>query len=529
MTRSHIAFLVLGVVVGASFGVLGGPSAEPETVAVDPGAGPQKGEAPPKVAAAEVDLAISAGAQAGGAAPLPLEQPEAASGPAAQGLGANLQARYGGSGRIWGTVIDDFGAGVPGVVIRVRPEVGSFEVLEASAIGAAAASLDDWNSQAMVRARALLEANASTHETTTDEVGRFSLTDLAQIRWELNASKPGMVVMPADRGSTPVVTGEKLQLRARACIAVPVMVRRADGSPLPSAVIMARPRIDGYQGARAVRWFQDAGNIPLEAGEWQLQAFAGNFRERPSERGRYDADLVSKSMIVQVPLGGAQQALELVVEEATGLFGRVVVEDGAIQPTRLTVKLAAYLSDARPSMDRTNRAVLSRTVPIGSSYAFQDLEPGKYLIAVSPGSLETAIHEESLEVVRGRNDHHLMVPGQDRSKFVRLHCSGPKGGVVQALSVSIRVVGADGSSWSGPVSTIPLEHGEQLVELPAKAMGGGGTSDGIASIELVAKHPAYSEMRVMVDPNSLEASAQFTGSADLELTVSGIPRKRARG
>lgn len=428
-----------------------------------------------------------------------------------------------GAGRLWGQVRDEEGNGVPGVLIGFWPEVSELRVLDAGAIGASAPSLDQLASETRARAAAWIAAQGQTVEVTTDAEGSYSVEGVAEQRWQASGYRSGLVVAPVRGSSDTITPGVAYDFIARKRIEVELRLVGETGEPLESGVIVARGWNVGSRGMRVLRWSAEAPAIPLEAGKWRLEAFSGNVRERASQRGRFDADFASESYDLETPLLAGEPPIELTLAPPTSLHGSLVVGDPAVGHSQFTVKLARYVGADKPSMDSSNRQVLSRQLSSGGSFTFQDLEPGRYLVTLQPGFRGTVLYEETVDLERGRNEHVVDLPQLDRSQFVWLRCLDPGGEPVEASSVSIRVDTKGGGAWSGPVQTIPLTTGGQLVELPDYVAETERKGSTVAGIQLTVKHSRYSDVLVSIDGGERQAEARFEGSGELTVTVTGIP------
>ncbi len=526
MTRSPIASLLIGLFLGAALGAssvlflggeapgtLAGGLSRDDRVMPDP--------ATPDVGAAErPEFVDPAGVVARHRAPGPSNQASAQK--AAKPGPAGVLASAGRSGRIWGWVRDEEGNGVPGVVIRIWPEVSDLEVLDGQAIGASAPSLDRLKSDARARAAAWVAAQAQTIEVTTDAEGAFAVEGAAEQRWQANGHKEGLVVMPV-QGSTEIVhPGAAYEFIARKRIDIPVRLLNGKGEPLESGVIVARSSNIG-RDMRVLKWSDAEPGIPLEAGKWRLKALSGKVRERLSQRGRFDADLASGFYSVETPLAAGEAPIELKLVQPTALHGSLTTGASEKNAKPYTLKLARYVGADKPSMGIRNRDVLSRQVSAGASFTVQDLEPGRYLIALMSSSQGSVLVEETLDLVRGTNEHALEVPDLDLSQFVWLRCLDPGGEPVKASSVSMRVTTKGGGSWSGPVSSTRMANGGQLVELPGMVAETAEKGGEVTGIQLTVKHSSYSDVHISIDGAARQAEARFEGAGDLTVTVTGIP------
>jgi hypothetical protein len=275
--------------------------------------------------------------------------------------------------------------------------------------------------------------------TVSGAEGRYRLEGLGAAPLFIEAKAAGYRIEAVDqRAAETAAPGAIIDFIADSLVPIPINVIGSDGSPLAEARIAWTDLRERLHRSVDVSWRREEGVIELPAGRHELRAF------HPT-----DSNLASQLARAWVVAGIPPEPLVLKLESRLGLRGRVLVSEGE-QPEEVSVHLLRWDGDDTPTRKRmvasSHRQEAKRSK--GFSFAFDDLEAGRYWLAATrfPGRTEV---EEFVELAVGSVSHDLALPPLIREEIVVVHVFGPHGETLTEVRFAAMCRGESFSSSRG--------------------------------------------------------------------------------
>ena len=308
-----------------------------------------------------------------------------------------------GEGTIRGHVRMEGGEPVANALVVARPTSGG--PLRKYRRGLAAPDeqeVDEWVRDLVTRRK---WRDAARHDARTDAAGAYAITGATDAKHSVSAYSAGYQCAAAPGSSAYGVRPDAtVDFVARPVVEVAVDVLRPDGSRPPHATIACRGAT-----TRKESW--------LPAERW-IQLWPGTYTARAVvDQSR------SEEQTILVEAGKPGPSLVFRLKESPGVRGRVLFPP-EMQPAEVSVYALPFAGTEPPNHARLTAE--GKNTSTAGAYAFENLEPGSYLVGAGYGNKSvavTAVVRIADEVV----EQDLRLPPPDAERFVVVHVLGPEG------------------------------------------------------------------------------------------------------
>lgn len=368
---------------------------------------------------------------------------------AMDGLAAPSLSLESGDGTIAGSIVDDLGNPMAGVVVVASKQSRSSRGRDPLGLGApppTEQSLDDYVSDA---AGDWASRRAGERRATTRDDGVFVLDGLPSgSRWDLRAYADGWSFEATGR-SNDVAPGQSSAFRGSRVYEVRVDLRLPTGESAHEGLV----HVEQGDARNTYAWTAAEPTLRLLGGRASLRGYAG-VEESWSSRGGIDSDFASDEESIRVE---QSVGTPVVLSLATRGGIRGVVEDpweGRSGGGRRAVLLALPLG---ADFDEDELAGSDRQAEIRSDeFEFLDLVPGTYAVGISTWQEDLFVHE-IVEVGQEPVRVTLRLPEADPSEYVRVRVYDPSGRLASGVDFTLEWESDSGSSSNGVLTRRTLE------------------------------------------------------------------------
>jgi hypothetical protein len=308
-----------------------------------------------------------------------------------------------GEGTIRGYVRMEGGEPVADALVVARPTSGGpRRKYRRGLAGPDEQEVDKWVYDLVARRKG---RDAARREARTDTAGAYEITGVTDAKHSVSAFAAGFQCTAA-RGSSAynVRPNATVDFVARPVVEVAVDVLRPDGSRPPRATIECRGA-----ATRKESWFPGERWIQLWPGTYTVRAVVDQSR--------------SEEQTILVEAGRPGPSLVFRLEESPGLRGRILFPP-ELQAAQVSVYTLLFAGTEPP--DHARLTAEGKNTSTAGAYAFENLEPGSYLVGAGYGDKSVA----ATAVVRigdGVVEQDLQLPPPDAERFVIVHVLGPEG------------------------------------------------------------------------------------------------------
>lgn len=372
---------------------------------------------------------------------------------------ASIEAeRLEGQGVISGRVIDEAGAGVPGVVLRLEWSPSLYLEREAPPIGLAAPEWDSIDDAVRETAEAFEQRRVNRHEQLSDATGSFRFEGLMIGNWWMRAYLEGYDVA-ADSIELNLVPDVEVELIARRVVSVPVDVVEADGSPAANARLECTSEVLGRR-SRQFDWTPEEPFVRVPPGALTILAYSTDrfLNRRPQRK--------SESLQVELAESGEQPRLRLVLREMLGIRGRVILPQDDVKSDMLFVTLVQVEPGAAVDLELLKNSDQRTFNRAHAPFDFYDLQPGHYAVGVSRGYRSDILVHRVVEVVDGVAQCDLELPPTDFARCLRVTVLDANGASVSDANLSVVEEGGRGGVLMSLGTPLRTASGQYVVELP---------------------------------------------------------------
>ncbi len=420
-----------------------------------------------------------------------------------------------GTKTIRGRIVDRAARPVAGAAVRATHESEHGRIHGRSGFGEAApppARLEEAVKRAV---EAYYDRAADRRETMTDADGDYAFTDLRDGRWTVQAWQPGfsLTAHPA----TAVRPDATVDFAAVPVVLCGIDVELPDGSQ-PTAASIAIRRVGAEAWDQLEPWSRERPRIALCAGEWELRATLGD----PDNGPAWPDYLASTPAKVVAEPGQTAPVVALRLKGARGVRGTIIDRGGGRRHTM--VKLQALARGAEPDLGSLARNDDHHRWASDGSYAFKDLEPGRYAVGVSGGWNERIVAHAAVEVGDGMVVQDLEIPPLDVAKCAAARVVDPRGRLLEDVAFSLNV-DLGNMSASGGVDAERRADGSWLIPLEDMVDGlfqDDGSFAPDAAVTITASADGFGDASVkLATGGSRELEIRFGEPATLVATVGG--------
>ncbi|MCB9915550.1 MAG: hypothetical protein H6828_10435 [Planctomycetes bacterium] len=423
-----------------------------------------------------------------------------------------------GEGTVTGVVLDADGRGVGGVLVRASEDRSRSYTRAADSFSGAPPvdrSVEDVVKSAVT---SHLRTRAERVEARSDAAGNFTLAQLGDGTWSVNAYKEGFRLERVGE-SRSVRAGDRVEYTATPVVAVPVRVLAVGGAPAAKAFVVCD---GGDRSSRwSLRWSAEEPTLWLPAGDYELTAFSSD-GNGDSDREDNDAREASQTETLALPAGAQPGEVVLTLAPRSGVRGRLLTSGLLSSDDRPTAKLMELAAGAEPNLEALADSNKSSNSWRDDSYHFYDLEPGRYVVGAARSSWSAPIvAHEVFEVTDGVLELNLTLPEADRSQMLVVHVQGPDGRPLDGVDFMFEYHKGFGGGSRG-VQAVQDRQKDWLLELPEEFredwLAGKATT---GTYGLQVEHDRYGTRTVELTPGQLDVSVRFEEPASLVVDVPG--------
>ncbi len=277
----------------------------------------------------------------------------------AQDLVSGLQVasvkRVDGEGSITGRVVDEDGAPLANVVVRLNGRGGKgMQTTSPSSVGQGAPELPSLTDAVQTAAQSYKAQRASSSETKTDGQGDYRFEQLEDRKWSVKAFATGYV-LKADSSYWDVSVGSTVDFTAKRVQGVQVEVLMPDGSSAEKAHLNVRPKGDGNRTTN-YEWSADQPFLRLIAGRYDIRGYSSGVDSLK------EAELASETQKLDLEAGLTPEGLTFQLVSRNRITGRIEAPNEYPSSSQFMVRLMA-LSEGQEAATRTN---LNEAIAAGS-------------------------------------------------------------------------------------------------------------------------------------------------------------------
>jgi len=427
-----------------------------------------------------------------------------------------------GDGEITGSVKDQDGAPLAGVVLRASRQDLSGNVPSSQSVGREAPqlSLDESVRAAAQRYHVM---RAHSYEARTGNEGAFRFDQLPDASFRIRAFKEGYDIQPRDTQRWNIATGAVVDFTAKAIISLPVTVLLPDGAPADKATIVCGHKNSSRGGAYNYAWTPGDADVRLPVGKYKVQALYGMTGSGSFGR-QAGSDMHSNEVEIELVLGTAPERVELVLEGRSGIRGRITYAAESLSGGFAQVHMLPLAGDAVVDLKLLAQSDSNHGFSGANEYSFLDLAPGRYVVGVSRSwSGPIAVHQV-VDVGSVILKCDLEVPPIDPSQYLLVRAFGSDGDPVAGVNFSFRFESeSGGSSMSSGMQALSDPDGAYYFAIPDGARAAYYSTTEVAGdkFTLEANHTEFGSKSIGLSRGQAEVMLNFAVPAQLEVTVTG--------
>lgn len=217
-----------------------------------------------------------------------------------------------------------------------------------------------------------------------------------------------------------------------------VKVVGVDGEPADEATVHHTDDVDAkLKSMRRIAWTPEQPHLELDTGTHWIVATSG-----PSQT------LISNRVPVEITPTTSPAEIVLMLQERPGIHGRIVFPDDVELP-HVHVSLLRYVGDTPPASPAFHRDLpRARIVTRDRTYAFHDLAPGNYLVALQHTHNRDLV-VKGVRVVDRSVRQDLVFDRLDPQEFMEVRVVGPDGKPLSGVTLSTSFSGKGRSVAGG--------------------------------------------------------------------------------
>ena len=318
-------------------------------------------------------------------------------------------------------------------------------------------------------------------------------------------------------GTSRTSAGGRVDFRGQPVHAVLVRVLNADGTEAESAELEVR-RVSGRNNRRGTiyNWNSADPELRLLSGSHEVRAIDARL-EHPSPNG-VASRLASEWESVQLGSAWGQDSLELQLVPHPCILGRVLrVEDGTNGGTLMAACLELAPVD---SLDEEALREEGRRVTVAAdTFAFSDLEPGRYAVGLLRGRRGPVLGLQEVRIENAPVELEITADPIDRSRVLAVTAHASDGRRLSDLDFNMVWRTDDGNSNRFEPEELHEDDGTTLLVFEEDYWDGGSGRN----YELIADSDELGKRRVELSPGQRSVDLEFSEPARLELAVIGYP------
>lgn len=499
----------IGFLFGQGFGSVGA-STGPVTVSID--AAPAAGSTPDR--SGPVAMADGGGTRsdrsAGASAPSSWAPSPAALDRAIVGVGEpEIRADASGTGRIDGRVLDPSGRGVGGAVVMIDLETTPSRLADPSDIGALETGVPELETYLREQADAWAQMRARHRKVETAADGAYVVEGLdGEARYNVRATAEGHEVLPLGE-TRNVECGASVNFVAEPLHLVRIDLRDPDGAPMSQGAVQVRRGED----VRTYSWSADAPTLRLSPGPCALRGFSDPYAQTAWLNRDLDAEYASQEVSIDVT--GYEETSTVVLQLVARVGIRGTTAGPAQTAANFGVKIAPLLDGEEPDFE-----ALKQIEPgswFAQRFAFFDLAPGRYVVAVGPHWGDVAAHEV-VDVSVGITEVELQLEADDPTNEFTVRALGPNGDPVylENLQYALRY---EKGSRSGTMRLVRRDFDAAVYTFDSSDV----IEDKIVeSLTFTARDAIYGNKEVEIGPDERDLFVQYDAPVSIVTEVRGM-------
>lgn len=295
---------------------------------------------------------------------------------------------------------------------------------------------------------------------------------------------------PARDTPGPEVTARRRAPGAPARLPIDVEVVAPDGG-VPANVTLLWARVPDARRFSRMGWKAPRTELFTEPGDVWIHATGGVHEG-------WRAEPVKVSLVRDAP----KPQVRLRLRESPGIYGHVRLP-GTFDRPRVQVRLERLAGSALPA-DFEFKSGGKRARPRardGLRYAFTDLDPGYYAVALTLGGRDRTFLTKVVQVRRGMIEQDLVLDAFDPAEFMEVRVLGPDGEPLGDAHVATCVQGPNTSSAGGNIE-LRRNDGTFLVDHNPFAERDANGRYAEATYYVRVSSREYGEITLAYDPNA---------------------------
>lgn len=424
-----------------------------------------------------------------------------------------------GSHTISGRIVDLEGKGLAGVLVRLELYDQAPRTAEPMSLGGEPPPVT--LEAALVKASERFESQRGrTYEAQTDATGTYSIESLPDARYSLNAYKRDYWI------KTPVggwsgLEGRVPDLVARPVIPVRIRVLMPDGSDADEAVLVfGDGRLPSIRIA-PIAWSPTEPVVRIPVGYWPLTMVHGPF-ELSGRIKKDTADYASETRFVQIAEEAIVEPLVFQLEHNYGVRGRVSLDENRDTFWRGSVFLLALAPDAAVNPALLKELGKRVNANPTTEFAFTDLKPGRYALAVARSHDGPIEAHAVVEVTHGFATYDLELPPLPPENFLAVRVRGPDGASLEGATFALEHKKSRGSS-SARLNPIRRESEVTYLQIPVN-LRGSYYSEAVVPDEFIlcVEHENFGATFTELVGGQRELEVNFAEAAFLNVSLAGF-------
>ncbi len=431
-----------------------------------------------------------------------------------------------GEGRIEGLVLDYLGAPVVGAQVQLVPYTGSERVAAGlDSLGGLPdpASLED---TVMGTAKRWARGSGARRLAETSGDGGFAFEGLPEGSWTVSAGLEGWRIARVSSRPSAIPTGGQVDFEAVPRIAITLDVLGAGGQPLEEVTLELH---SNGGNATHYTWTRSAPDLRVVPGSYKVRAISEP-EDWPANDGKWMSQEASEALELTIVVGDPPRTETLQLKPRTGIYGRILLPREPLEGGSMRVSFRALTDGAQATVDLFGENNDGQRIYSEASYAFLDLEPGRYAVGFMKDWRGDALVVEEIEVGAGLAKLDLTVPAPEAQPKLIATVLDSEGRPVNDVRFQWRRM-HENSSWSGGADSKLLPAGGYRITPSGDAAEGywEGSGGSDLSFFLTATSASQGSQQIELRAGQETVEFQLESPAELEITVLGYDAARYGG